>query len=131
MPLILIVDDNPQMRATMRRILVSSGYSVIEAGDGREGLELFRSHAPDVVVTDIVMPEKEGIETIIEMSRAASRTKIIAVSGSLAAGGPDFLTMAGRFGADLVLQKPFRAAELQKAVKTLLAPAKTEFAGTR
>lgn len=126
MPLVLVIDDDPQMRATMRRMLTSSGHTVIEACDGHEGLAAFRARAPDVVVTDIVMPEQEGFQTIIELRRATRRAKILAVSGSWVAGEIDFLAMAKRLGADLVMQKPFRAAELQKAVNRLATAAATD-----
>ncbi|HEX4080675.1 MAG TPA: response regulator [Rhizomicrobium sp.] len=126
MPLVLIIDDDAQMRATMRRILTSAGHRVVEAADGREGLAAFQSHAPDVVVTDLVMPEKEGIETIIELRRANHRTRILAVSGSLVRGDLNFLAMAGELGADLVLEKPFRAAQLQEAVNSLAAAARPD-----
>ncbi len=120
MPLVLVIDDDPQMRATVRRMLTSSGHAVIEASDGCEGLAAFQSHAPDVVITDIMMPGKEGLETIIEL-RATGHAKILAISGSWAGGDADFLQMAKKLGADLVLQKPFRAAELQEAVNVLTA----------
>jgi CheY-like chemotaxis protein len=126
MSLILVIDDDPLMRKTIRRILTSSGHTIVEAGNGREGLAAFESSAPDIVITDILMPEKEGIETIIELCKAERRAKILAVSGSLAGGGTDFLAMASKFGADLVLQKPFRASELQQAVTTLAAASGTE-----
>ncbi|HEX3430954.1 MAG TPA: response regulator transcription factor [Rhizomicrobium sp.] len=126
MSVVLIIDDEPQMRSMMRRVLAAAGHSVVEAGNGREGLAAFQSYAPDIVITDIIMPEKEGIETIIELCQATHRAKIIAVSGSFTHEGPDFLTMASRFGADVVLQKPFRAAELQHAVERLTAAARTD-----
>lgn len=127
MPLVLVIDDDPQMRATVRRMLTSSGHTVVEASDGYEGLAAFQSHAPDVVITDIMMPGKEGLETIIEL-RATGHSKILAISGSWAGGDADFLQMAKKLGADLVMQKPFRAAELQEAVNVLTA-ASTESGG--
>jgi CheY-like chemotaxis protein len=123
MPLILVIDDDPQMRATVRRILASAGHTVVEAANGREGLTAVRSGVPDVVITDIVMPEMEGIETIIELRRLNPGLRILAISGSFSAGGADFLPMAGRLGADRVMQKPFRAAALQEAVHELVAAA--------
>lgn len=123
MSLVLVIDDDPHMRTAMRRMLTAVGHQVIEASDGCEGLAAFQSHAPDVVVTDLVMPEKEGIETIIELRRATRQTRILAVSGSLVDGGASFLAMAKRLGADLILEKPFRAAQLQEAVNRLAAEA--------
>jgi CheY-like chemotaxis protein len=122
MALVLVIDDDPQMRNTLRRILASAGHKVLEASNGRDGIALFQSHAPDVVVTDIIMPEKEGIETIIEMRRLGCGSKILAVSGGGHAGKVDFLTVAKKLGADLVLQKPIRAADLLHAVGNVVAP---------
>jgi len=119
---ILIIDDDPQMRPTLRRILESAGHMVLEATNGAEGLAAFKSHTPDVVVTDIIMPEKEGIETILALRRLAPNLGIIAVSGGGLAGNADFLTIAEKLGADLSLQKPIRAVDLIAAVKRI-APA--------
>ena len=121
MALVLVIDDDAQMRATIRRMLASSGHSVIEAGNGREGLAVFQSRAPDIVVTDIIMPDKEGIELIIELRRTNRRTRILAISGGGASGTVDFLSVAKKLGADLVMKKPLRAAELQEAVNGLAA----------
>lgn len=123
MALVLLIDDDPQMRSTLSRILASAGHAVVEAGNGREGLAMFHARPPDVVVTDIIMPEKEGIETIIEMRRMSQRSRIVAISGGGHAGKVDFLTVAKKLGADLVLQKPIRAAELLRAVDNLFPSA--------
>lgn len=125
MALVLLIDDDPQLRNTLRRIVASAGHTVLEASDGREGLALFNSQPPDVVITDIIMPEKEGIETIIELRRSSHGSKILAISGGGHAGKIDFLTVAKKLGADLVLQKPIRAAELLNAVASLVAPARS------
>ena len=117
MALVLVIDDDALMRATIRRMLTF--HTVIEASDGREGLAAFQSRAPDVVITDILMPEKEGIETIIELRRVNRHVKIIAISGGGSSGTLDFLSSAKKLGADLVMQKPFRAVELLAAVNSL------------
>jgi CheY-like chemotaxis protein len=122
MALVLVIDDDPQMRSTLRRILLSAGHVVSEASNGREGLALFQSRPPDVVITDIIMPEKEGIETIIEMRRGGHGSKILAISGGGHAGKVDFLSVAKKLGADRVLQKPIRAAELIEAVNSFCPP---------
>lgn len=101
---VLIVDDQDMVRRTLRVALESEGLDVREAGDGDEALRLYRSSPADVVVTDIVMPNKEGIETIFELRRSAPRVKIIAMSGR---DTVDFLDMARKLGADHVLRKPF------------------------
>jgi CheY-like chemotaxis protein len=128
---VLLIDDDPKMRTTLRRILESAGHAVLEAGNGREGLSLFQSRAFDVVVTDIIMPEKEGIETIIELRRTARGSRILAISGGGHAGKVDFLAVAKKLGADLVLQKPIRAAELLRAVATLVEAPPPAATGTR
>lgn len=101
---ILIVDDQATVRQTLRHALETEGLDVREAGDGAEALRLYRAEAADVVVTDIVMPNKEGIETIFELRRSAPQVKIIAMSDQ---GTVDFLGMARKLGADHVLRKPF------------------------
>ena len=113
----LVIDDDAQIRRLMLRILAHAGYRAIEAPNGRLGVALFRTERPAVVVTDILMPEQEGIETIRTMRQEAPTTRIVAVSG----GGQDrnmlFLGMAMELGADAVLAKPFHPDELLAAVK--------------
>jgi two-component system, chemotaxis family, chemotaxis protein CheY len=118
---ILVVDDNEQMRRTLRRMLESAEHSVTEAADGRAALKLYVAESPDLVITDIIMPEREGIETIREMRRMAPDAKIVAISGSDIGVTLDLLWMARELGADAALRKPFRAAELLEVVSALLA----------
>jgi two-component system, chemotaxis family, chemotaxis protein CheY len=118
---ILLIDDNDEMRRTLRRVLEQGEHEVLEASNGRIGVQLFREHAPALVITDILMPEQEGIETILEIRRIAPSTRIVAISGSQALGRIDFLDAAQQLGADLTLRKPIRATELLKAVAGLLA----------
>lgn len=122
MALILVIDDEPKVRQMIQRILALAGHSVIEAEEGAAALRQLRSNAPAVVLTDILMPGTEGIETIFEIRRAAPDTRIIAMSGGGRAGNFDFLKVAERAGADAVLAKPFRAAELTATVERLLSP---------
>jgi CheY-like chemotaxis protein len=113
---ILVIDDNAQMRRTVRHVLAGGNHEVIEAADGNQGLDQFALHRPEIVITDLLMPEKEGIETIRELRRMAPALRIIAMSG----GGTDndsiFLGMAKALGADAVLAKPFRADDLLRLV---------------
>jgi DNA-binding response OmpR family regulator len=118
---ILVIDDDQNVRVTLRRILASAGHDVHEAGDGDSGLALCSEIAPALVITDILMPEKEGIETIRELKRAHPSVRIIAISGGGRSGIMDFLDMARQLGADDALQKPFRRAELLAVVDRLLA----------
>jgi len=117
---ILIIDDDPAMRRTIVRILESAGYGVREAEDGRVGLELFRTHAPQLVITDLLMPSKDGLETIRDIRRSGQSTKILATSGGWRTAQLDFLGAAAEFGADMVLPKPFRSKDLLDAVGKLL-----------
>lgn len=120
MATILVIDDDPHMRRTMNRILAQAGHTAHEAANGRLGVEVFRAQRPSVVVTDILMPEQEGIETIRTIRREAQETRIIAVSGGGYSHNMLFLEMARQLGADAALAKPFRAAELLEAVNQLL-----------
>ncbi len=122
MAVILVIDDELGMRQMVRRILLSAKHSVVEAKDGVFGLEQFRKHRPAIVITDILMPEMEGIETIKQARALDPSVKVIAISGGGAAHNMKFLDMAKMLGANLVLAKPFRAAELLAAVDRLSAP---------
>jgi CheY-like chemotaxis protein len=117
---ILIIDDDAGMRRTIMRILESGGYDVIEAEDGRVGLKLFFSHAPRLVITDLLMPAKDGLETIRDIRKSGQSTKILATSGGWRTAQLDFLGAATEFGADAVLPKPFRSKDLLDAVGRLL-----------
>jgi DNA-binding response OmpR family regulator len=118
---VLIIDDDAAMRRMMSRVLSDARHLVIEASDGLDGVRKFRSEAPNVIVTDIVMPEQEGIQTIREIRAEGSSVAIIAISGGGGGGdGSLYLTIAEELGADAVLQKPFRLAELVSVVDRML-----------
>lgn len=117
---VLIIDDEEQMRGVIRQMLERAGHEVLEAEDGGRGMEVFRGSAVDLVITDILMPEKEGLETIMEMKREAPDTRIIAISGGGRAGTLNFLPAAEKLGASAILAKPFKGEELIKAVNDLL-----------
>jgi CheY-like chemotaxis protein len=118
---ILVIDDDAAVRETLRLVLESAGHSVTCAEDGERGLEAFETVRPDLVITDILMPEREGIETSLELRRREPGQPIIAISGGGRAGGADFLAMARRMGADAVLPKPFEPDELLDTVARCLA----------
>jgi DNA-binding response OmpR family regulator len=120
MALILIIDDDPAILRMMTRILRSAGHDPITAADGRDGLKVVAERGPDLVITDIIMPGMEGIETIIELRRVAPTIKILAMSGSHNTGLVDFLDAARKLGADSTLHKPFQKAELLEAVRAIL-----------
>ena len=98
---ILLIDDDDTVRTMLRLTLVHFGHTVIEARDGKEGLELFQDANVDLLITDIVMPEKEGLEVLMELRKKHPPVKIIAISGG------DYLHMAKLMGAAKVLAKPF------------------------
>jgi CheY-like chemotaxis protein len=118
---ILIVDDDAAVRALVAEILRSFGHVVIAAGDGEEGIRLFPEARPDLVITDIVMPEREGLEMMAELHRLQPGVKIIAISGGARSGPGDYLELARYLGARKVLAKPFTQAALMAAVDELLA----------
>ncbi len=122
MAIILVIDDEAAMRRVLRGML-GPDHDVIEAEDGSVGLDRFMEHAPDLVITDIVMPGKEGIETILEMRRHAPHAKILAISGAAMPRSAHYLEMAGKLGADIRLTKPIMATDLHEAVRSLLGAA--------
>lgn len=113
---ILVIDDDKLLRVTIRRMLQAAGYTVAEAVDGDDGLRRFEKEQPDLVLADILMPNKEGIETIRELRRLSQTVAIIAMSGGIGSGDFRFLDFAGRLGADQVLRKPFTRVDLLKAI---------------
>jgi two-component system, OmpR family, response regulator CpxR len=110
MAVLLVIDDDAAMRRMMVRTLATGNHRVIEAENGQEGLRLLEEHKPDLVITDILMPQKEGIETIREVQERSPSTKIIAISGGGMSHNLMFLDVARAFGADAILAKPFRPA---------------------
>jgi CheY-like chemotaxis protein len=116
---VLIIDDERQMRRLMSRILKAAGHTVHEATNGREGIDRFRQLRPALVITDIVMPDMEGIETIRALRLEGPTVPIIAISGG---SGPNYLRAATELGATASLEKPFAAEELLAAVRELLNP---------
>lgn len=121
---ILVIDDEAQLRAFLRRVFEAAGYEVAEAENGARGLDVFSRSPADLVVTDILMPEKEGIETILALKQADPRVLVIGISGGGQIHDLDFLDAAFKLGADRVMAKPFRAAEMLKTVAEMLADAR-------
>jgi DNA-binding response OmpR family regulator len=120
---ILVVDDEPLLRRTLRTILERAGHVVDEAGDGNQALRAFAAERPDLVITDIVMPDREGIETIAQLRGENPGVPIIAMSGGGSAGSTLFLELARQLGATRTLNKPIRQAELLAAVDACLTAA--------
>lgn len=117
---ILLVDDDDQLRAMLCEALTGEGYQVQEASDGCQGIKLYENHPTDIVITDLVMPGKEGLEMILEIKQLDSKVKIIAISGGGRGGSQDYLKMAKAFGAQRVLAKPFSHAEMLEAISQVL-----------
>jgi DNA-binding response OmpR family regulator len=117
---ILVIDDNDLVRASTRSILEAEGYAVEEAGDGDAGLARAKSYAPDLILTDIVMPNKEGIEMIRDLRGRGYLGPIIAMSGGGRLDATEVLDLAGKLGADACIAKPFKKAELLGKVKAYL-----------
>ena len=118
---ILVIDDDDGFRRFVTTTLAEDGYEVRGATDGNDGLQqLTAGFDAAVVVTDIIMPHKEGIETIIEIRRERPAQKILAISGGGPGAGTTYLSMAKQLGADAVLTKPFLPNDLLATVGELL-----------
>jgi DNA-binding response OmpR family regulator len=109
---VLLIDDDPALLGLMAHAFAAAGYTTLTAENGRKGLNLVDSYEPDLVVTDIVMPEMEGIGAILQICRRPKPPKIIAISGAGPGGRRDYLSWARHLGADEVLAKPFRMSQL-------------------
>lgn len=119
---VLIVDDDVAVRVMLRQILEGAGYSVLEARNGVEAVRLFAEDPADLVITDIVMPEKDGLETIFELRQDFRDVKIIAMSGARRSGPNSYLEMAEQLGARLALVKPLNPRRILAAVAELIGP---------
>lgn len=120
MALILVIDDEESLRSLLRRALARAGHEAVEARDGREGLRLARETRFDLVITDIIMPEMEGIDFILHLHRSSPSTPIIAISGGGRIRPEGYLKTALLAGAKRALTKPFTIAELMAAVDECL-----------
>jgi CheY-like chemotaxis protein len=117
---ILVIDDDEMLQRVLKEILRFLGHEVRQALDGREGVRLCRESPPDVVLTDIMMPEQDGLQTIRELRRFCPEVKIIAMSGgSHVLPELDALSFATRFGARQILQKPFAQDQLRAALSAV------------
>jgi DNA-binding response OmpR family regulator len=117
---ILVVDDDDQFRNLLTEVLKRAGFQVAAASDGQEAMKLFQQRPAQLIVTDLIMPNKEGLETIIELRRSHPQVRIIAMSGGGRVGPQDYLALAKMLGADRVFAKPFRSAEFLQAVRELV-----------
>jgi CheY-like chemotaxis protein len=117
---VLVVEDDSQYRRLLKEVLENFGYEVLTTANGKEALQVFQEQMPKLVITDIIMPEKEGIETIRELRKLAPNVKIIAVSGGGIGSAGIYLKIAKSVGADRTIEKPMVIDELISTVRELL-----------
>lgn len=120
MPRILVIEDNEDMRGMLAMTLRHEGFEVAVASDGAVALEELARAPADLIVTDLFMPDKDGIETIEEIRRKHPGAKIVAMSGWQSLQGPDYLDVARAIGAVGTLRKPFDPAELVRIIRQVL-----------
>ena len=118
---ILVIDDDVQVRGAVRRILERAGHTVEDVGNGDAGLRAHRERPADLIITDIFMPERDGIETVRQLRRESPQVKIIVISGGDRTQTMDLRKDAELLGAARSLRKPFELSELVRAVGELLA----------
>ncbi len=118
---ILIVDDDDLIRDLLYEILVDKGYKVYEAENGNRALQLLKSETFDLIITDIIMPDKEGIETIIDIKKKLPQAKIIAMSGGGQLDANSYLSIAKKLGVQQTVSKPFDPIELMNIIEELLS----------
>jgi len=117
---VLVIEDDADLRKLIHEYLEMEGHEVVSAADGHEGMQCQRTRPADVVVTDILMPGKEGIQTIFELRREFPATKVIAMSGGSERKDLDYLAVALQVGAATSLKKPFRLEQLARAMRELI-----------
>ena len=120
MPIILIIEDDRDLRDMLRSALQRKDYTVLEADNGKEALINFKPGVTDLVVTDLLMPEEDGLKVIMQMREMKPEIKVIAISGGGKAGPGSYLDMAKTLGADSVFPKPFSVNDLVSRIEDLL-----------
>ena len=119
---ILVVDDEDSVRELVKEMLSRDGYTIYEASNGQEAVDSFNEHPVDLILTDLVMPEKSGIDLIMQLKNENSQVKVVAISGGGGITGRfDYLPIAKLLGARAIIRKPFTMAEIRKAVSEALA----------
>lgn len=117
---ILVVDDDEMMRAFIRELLKINDFKITEAANGKLGLKEFRENTPDLVITDIIMPEMEGISFIRELRSHNKDIPIIAMTGNVHGRMEEFLDISSQLGADEILRKPIKSKEFLEAINKLI-----------
>ncbi len=128
---VLVIDDDVQVRRVIRRLLERAGYLVTDAPDGEAGIKLHRVKPADLIITDIFMPEKEGIETIKELHNNFPDVKIVAISGGSQKGEYCALKMARVLGAIRTISKPFSCNDILETVQELLGTNRSGLESTK
>ncbi|MCK9558160.1 MAG: response regulator [Candidatus Cloacimonetes bacterium] len=118
---ILVIEDEDSFRRVLVQMLTKAGYDVRQAGDGNQALEVCAQFCPDLVLTDIIMPDKEGLETIQELLELCPTIRIVAMSGGGKFGPDSYLPLAEKLGAKATLQKPFMREEMLATIARVLA----------
>lgn len=121
MPRILLVDDDEMSRQAVQRMLERAGHTVESTGNGREAIDRFAAGEVDLLITDLIMPEMDGLEIIQEVRRKDPGARILAISGGGRVQAEEYLSVARKFGAVEVLPKPFASQDLKAAVDRALA----------
>ncbi len=117
---ILVIDDDVHIRELINIMLESEGHTVSLAEDGMIGLKMLDENNFDLIITDIIMPNQEGIETIVKIKSKNPEIKILAISGGGRIGSTNYLTLAENFGVDRTLSKPFYHKDFIQCIKELL-----------
>ena len=120
MPGILIVEDDNEMREMLKIALIRRKYTIIEAGNGKEAITRFKPSITDLVITDLIMPEDDGLKVIMTLRQLKPSIKIIAISGGGKAGPGNYLNLAKALGADATYSKPFSINDLIVTIEQLL-----------
>lgn len=118
---IIIIDDEEMVRKSLQVMLEHEGHCILEAENGAIGLSLVGQHRPDLVITDIFMPDKDGLEVIRELRQNQSSVKILAITGGGTSGSLNLLPQARAFGAHATLHKPFTRRALLQTIQKVLA----------
>lgn len=117
---VLVIDDDREVRESLCLVLESLGYEPAVAEDGIAGIEVSKRIQPDLILTDILMPRAEGIETILKLKRELPDVKIVAMSGGARLGPESYLELAKHVGADYAIEKPFDVDRLIEALGCVL-----------
>ncbi len=128
---ILIIDDEPQIRSMLRLMLERDGYEVVEAPDGIEGIRAYRQKPTDLIITDLIMPNKDGIGMIIELQKEFPDVRIIAMSGGGLNKPEGYLKGAKKLGAAYTLTKPIDREKMLRAVKNTIKDSASEVEETQ